>query len=137
MIIALCLLPLLLPLLLPSVLLQFVHKVINEICDKVGLNYEDYFKVLSVSDYSKLQHSLSSAVRIISRDVVKKEQLTEKLRSMGASADVSQVVATCVWVRKEEVRDQLVKESCNIAQSRLDDFDWKLKVNAILVDDLH
>jgi len=65
---------------------------------------------------------------MISREVVKKEQLAEKLQSMGASTDVSPVVAACVWVRKEEIHDQLVKESCNIAQSRMDDFDWKLKV---------
>lgn len=65
---------------------------------------------------------------MLSREALKKEQLAERLKGMGASSEVSQLVATCLWVRKEEIHDQLVKDSCNISQSRLDDFDWKLKV---------
>ena len=111
-----------------------MHKVINEICEKVGLRFEEYFKLISVSDYSNLKSSLSTAIRLLSREALKKEQLAQKLQGMGASPDVSQLVATCVWVRKDEIHDQLVKDSCNVSQSRLDDFDWKLKVQGFLLD---
>ncbi len=97
-------------------------------CEKNGLKYDDYFKLLPLADYSKLKHSLLNAIKAVSRETADKEQLAKKLQSMGASAEVSQVVATCLWVRKDEIRAQLVKASCDITQSRLDDFDWKLKV---------
>lgn len=105
-----------------------MHKVINDLCEKVGMKYDDYFKLLSLADYTNLKNALSSTVKQLSRDTLKKEQLAEKLQAMDASTEVSQLVATCLWVRREELRDQLVKESCSISQSRLDDFDWKLKV---------
>lgn len=31
-------------------------------------------------------------------------------------------------MRKEEIREQLAMDSCNISQAYLSDFDWKLKV---------
>lgn len=107
---------------------SFVHKVINDLCEKVGIKYDEYFKLLSVADYSNLKNTLSSTVRQLSREALKKEELAEKLQGMGASSDVSQLVATCLWVRRDEIHDQLVKDSCNISLSRLDDFDWKLKL---------
>lgn len=44
------------------------------------------------------------------------------------SADLAQLVAECLWVRRDEIREELVKESCNISQASLTDFDWKLKL---------
>ena len=108
--------------------MQFVHKAINDICEKVGLKYSYYFKLLSLADYNKLKNSITSTVRLLSRENLKKEQLAEKLKAMGASLEVSQLLAVCVWVRKDELHNHLVKESYNISQSRLNDFDWKLKV---------
>lgn len=97
-------------------------------CEKTGLKYDDYFKLLPLADYSKLKHSLSSAIKAVCREQIDKEQMAKKLQGMGASAEVSQGVATCLWVRKDEIRAQLVKATCDITQSKLEDFDWKLKV---------
>ena len=55
-------------------------------------------------------------------------QATKKLSEQGASAELAQLIAECLSVRKDEIREQLVKESCNISQAYLSDFDWKLKV---------
>ena len=55
-------------------------------------------------------------------------QGTKKLSEQGASAELAQLIAECLSVRKDEIREQLVKESCNISQAYLSDFDWKLKV---------
>ena len=105
-----------------------MHRTINDLCEKDGLKYDDYFKLLSLEDYSNLKHTLARVVRIASREEADKDQLTKRIQALGASPETSQMVATCLWVRKDEVRTQLVKDSCNIAQSKLVDFDWKLKV---------
>lgn len=107
---------------------QFVHKAINNLCEKTGLKYDDYFKLLPLADYSNLKHALNHVIKEVSREQVDKEQLAKNIQAMGASLEVSQVVATCLWVRKDEIHTQLVKESCSITQSQLVDFDWKLKV---------
>lgn len=105
-----------------------MHRVISAMCEKTGLKYDDYFKLLQLADYSKLKHSLLSAIKAVSREPGDKEKLSKELQALGASTEVSQVVATCLWVRKEEIRTQLVKATCDITHSKLEDFDWKLKV---------
>lgn len=97
-------------------------------CEKNGLKYDDYFKLLPLTDFSQLKLALAHAIKVMSREQADKEQLAKKAQAMGANQEVSQVVATCLWVRKEEIHAQLVKDSCNITQSKLEDFDWKLKV---------
>lgn len=105
-----------------------MHGAISDLCEKNGLKYDDYFKLLPLSDFTKLKHTLSLVIRQVSREQADKEALSKRIQATGASAEVSQVVATCLWVRKDEIRAQLVKDSCNITQSKLEDFDWKLKV---------
>ena len=55
-------------------------------------------------------------------------QISEKLLGLGVSPELSQLVAECLSVRREEVRAQLVRDSCNISHCHLSDYDWKLKV---------
>ena len=97
-------------------------------CEKNGLKYDDYFKLLPLTDFSQLKVSLAHTIKVLSREQADKEQLTKKAQGLGASQEVSQVLATCLWVRRDEILAQLVKDSCNITQSKLEDFDWKLKV---------
>ena len=40
---------------------------------------------------------------------------------------VAEVLVECLWVRKEEVREQLVRDSCAISHSTLLDYDWRMK----------
>ena len=108
--------------------MQFVYDAISDICEKNGLKYDNYFKLLQLADFAKLKHALLTVVRTLSRDQTRKELLIEKLQAMGTSPEISQVVATCLWVRKDEIHAKLVKDSIGNSQSRLDDFDWKLKV---------
>ena len=56
-------------------------------------------------------------------------QLIEKLSGMGVSSELCQVIAGCVWVRRGEVRSQMVRDSCAISHSHLTDFDWRVKVH--------
>ena len=106
-----------------------MHKSINDLCEKNGLKYDDYVKLLSLPDYSRLKFSLTRAIRSVSREGVDRELLVKNIQALGVTPEISEVVATCLWVRREEIRTQLVKDSCNISQSKLQDFDWKLKVS--------
>ena len=45
------------------------------------------------------------------------------------SQELSQLVAECLSVRREKVRAQLVRDSCNVSHCHLTDYDWKLKVS--------
>lgn len=92
------------------------------------MKYDDYVKLLSLPDYSRLKLSLTSAIKSVSREGVDRELIAKKIQALGVTPEISEVVATCLWVRKEEIRTQLIKDSCNISQSKLQDFDWKLKV---------
>ena len=56
-------------------------------------------------------------------------QLIEKLSGLGVSPELSQLIAGCVWVRRGEVRSQMVRDSCAISHSHLTDFDWRVKVH--------
>ena len=49
---------------------------------------------------------------------------------LGVSQELSQLVAECLSVRREEVRAQLVRDSCSVSHCHLTDYDWKLKVSA-------
>ncbi|KAL5499894.1 hypothetical protein EMCRGX_G011362 [Ephydatia muelleri] len=107
---------------------KFVHGAINDVCGKIGLRYEDYAKSISLSDYSKLKNSLEKVIRKVSRQSIEKQEVTKTLSEQGAGADLAQLIAECLWVRKEEIREQLAMDSCNISQAYLSDFDWKLKL---------
>ena len=113
---------------------QFTHRVIGDICDKEGLHYEEFAKSLSLSEYSKLKLCLSDLFRTLTREKIEKDKIIEKLKGLNVSAETSQIIATCLWVRRDEIRAQLVRDSCNIAHSNLSDFDWSLKVHACMVD---
>lgn len=112
--------------------MQFVHRAINDLCEKSGLKYDDYFKLLPLADYSNLKHALTHVIKVVSREQADKEQLAKRIQAMGGSSEISQVLGTCLWVRKDEIHTQLVKDSCNITQSKLVDFDWKLKVKSLI-----
>ena len=55
-------------------------------------------------------------------------QVAEKLVGMGVNGELSQLVAGCLWVRREEIRAQLLKDSYKFSHTYLNDFDWRLKV---------
>ena len=55
---------------------QFVHRVINDACEKEGLHYDDYAKLLSLAEYSQLKRTLSDLIRPLSRDGIKKEEVS-------------------------------------------------------------
>jgi len=45
--------------------------------------------------------------------------------------EYSKEVADAVWVRRDEIRIQLVKRTSEISHAYLKDFDWQLKVGKI------
>ena len=55
-------------------------------------------------------------------------QVLKRLCSQGLSQEIAGLLAECLWVRKEEIRDELVRQSCAISHSYLADYDWKMKV---------
>ena len=55
-------------------------------------------------------------------------QVTEKLVGMGVDGDLSQLVAGCLWVRREEISSQLLRDSYKFSHTYFNDFDWRLKV---------
>ena len=55
-------------------------------------------------------------------------QVAEKLVGMGVDGELSQLVAGCLWVRREEMRTQLLRDSYKFSHTYLNDFDWRLKV---------
>ena len=55
--------------------------------------------------------------------------MSEKLVGLGVSQELSQLVAEYLSVRREEVRVQLVRDSCSVSHCHLTDYDWKLKVS--------
>lgn len=62
------------------------------------------------------------------RERIEKDKVADKLKGLNVSSEMAPMVATCLWVRREEIRGQMLKNSCNITHSQLNDFDWRLKV---------
>lgn len=62
------------------------------------------------------------------REKIEKDKVIDKLKGLNLGDEMAQVVAVCLWVRREEIRGQMIGNSCNITHSHLKDFDWRLKV---------
>ena len=56
-------------------LLQFVHRVIDGVCDKQGPRYEAFAKSLSLADFSRLVRCVESAVKAVGREGGTKQQV--------------------------------------------------------------
>lgn len=108
---------------------RFVHGAVSGFCEKEGVSYEGFASKLSLAEYKQLKQSLSNDVlQAICRDGITREEVSKRLQKLGASAESADLVAKCLWVRREEVKGQLVRDSCRISQSYLSDFDWRLKL---------
>ncbi|XP_064393067.1 COMM domain-containing protein 8-like [Halichondria panicea] len=107
---------------------KFVHRVVSDICDKDGLHYEEFAKLISLSEYSQLKLSLCSVLKNVMREKIEKDKVIDKLKGLNLNDEMAQVVAVCLWVRREEIRGQMIGSSCNITHSHLNDFDWRLKL---------
>ena len=62
------------------------------------------------------------------REKIERDKVVEKCKGL-ISVEMAQIVATCLWVRRDEIRGQMVRSSCSITHSHLNDFDWRLKVH--------
>ncbi len=62
------------------------------------------------------------------REKIEKDKVIDKLKGLNLNDEMAQVVAVCLWVRREEIRGQMIGSSCNITHSHLNNFDWRLKV---------
>jgi len=107
---------------------QFIHAGINDLCDKNGLQYQDFAKSLSLSEYSKLKLGLFEVLKHLMREKPLKDKMVEMMKGLGVGDEASLVIAKCLWVRKDEIRGQMIQESSSITHSQLTDFDWRLKV---------
>jgi hypothetical protein len=107
---------------------KFIHGAINGLCQKDGLHYEEYAKLLSLSEYGQLKNWLCDILRKTTRKGMDRAILTDTLTQLGVPQEVGVVIAECIWVRKEEVHDQLVRDSSAITSCSLKDYDWKTKL---------
>lgn len=57
--------------------------------------------------------------------------MQEQLVGEGVGEEVAGILVECLWVRREEVRGQLVRDSCAVSHSVLRDYDWKMKVTTL------
>ena len=56
-------------------------------------------------------------------------QLTETAGTIeGISSEIASLIAECVWVRRDEVKAELVRQACSISSCDLEDYDWDTKV---------
>ena len=75
---------------------QFVHHAINDLCEKRGLQYEDFAKKISLAEYSQLKRVLYTTLRLLARENGRKEEVC--------------IVYMCVsgWCWKQGTRFQLL-----------------------------
>ena len=51
---------------------------------------------------------------------------------MGVARKLFQLVAGCLWGRREEIISQLLRDSYKFSHTYLNDYDWRLKVHACI-----
>ncbi|XP_003386057.1 PREDICTED: COMM domain-containing protein 8-like [Amphimedon queenslandica] len=107
---------------------KFVHAAINGLCEKDGLHYEEYSNSLSLSEYSKLKQSLISTIRQTARQGTDKKDFLDSLVKLGAPQDVGGVIAESLWVRRDEIRAQFIRDSASFSHSSLGDYDIRTKL---------
>ena len=54
---------------------QFVHSVIDGVCEKQGVRYETFAKALSLAEFSRLLRTVEGAVRWVGREGGTKQQV--------------------------------------------------------------
>lgn len=56
---------------------QFVHRVIDGVCDKQGPRYETFAKTMSLADYSRLVRCVETTVKAVGREEDSKQQVSK------------------------------------------------------------
>ena len=52
-----------------------MHHAINDLCEKRGLQYEDFAKKISLAEYSQLKRVLYTTLRLLARENGRKEEV--------------------------------------------------------------
>ncbi len=60
-------------------------------------------------------------------------QIEKQLDKFSVPKDIQKIVSECLRPRKDEIRLALIEETCNLSETTLKDFDWKLKVSTVCV----
>ena len=55
-------------------------------------------------------------------------QVQHKLTEEGVYPALAESIADCLSVRREELHEKMVQDSCAISHAHLVDFDWQVKV---------
>jgi len=55
-------------------------------------------------------------------------QVQHKLTEKGVYPALAESIADCLSVRREELHEKMVQDSCAISHAHLVDFDWQVKV---------
>ena len=54
---------------------QFVHHAISDLCEKRGLQYEDFAKKITLAEYSQLKRVLYTTLHTLARENGRKEEV--------------------------------------------------------------
>ncbi|KAK2174796.1 hypothetical protein NP493_777g01045 [Ridgeia piscesae] len=106
-----------------------IHRIIDGLCEKTPVHYEDFASVWGLEDW----WLVTDFYKTFCRDAVKKACTKENwFQILGQLTfmlpEYSKEVADAVWVRRDEIRIQLVKRTSEISHAYLKDFDWQLKL---------
>ncbi|KAI0218673.1 COMM domain-containing protein 8 [Lamellibrachia satsuma] len=103
-----------------------IHRIIDALCEKSPPCYEDFANVWGLEEWWEV----TDFYKTFCRDAVKKACTKETILSQleFLQLEYSKEVRDAVWIRRDEIRVQLVKKTTEISQAYLKDFDWQLKL---------
>lgn len=107
---------------------KFIHGVIDSICEKQGTRFDQYAKKLTLPEYSRLKSSVVEIVKRVSREGMDKKKLSETVSKLDIQQEIGLVITECIWVRRDEIRGQLVRDASSLSHCNLVDYDWKTKM---------
>jgi hypothetical protein len=105
---------------------QLVHAVVDGICRGAQPRVTDFDKTWSPADWRSLVMAVTAALK--QYGALFEPNMAEGLAAEGVDGAIVALMASAFEARRAEIRLALLSETTSIASSRLEDFDWNVKL---------
>ncbi|XP_065919374.1 COMM domain-containing protein 8-like [Dysidea avara] len=107
---------------------EVVHQVVDGVCGRESVRFENCAKLMSTSQFGQLKQALVEFVKESVNGEFNKANVQHKLTEEGVYPALAESIAECLSVRREELHEKLVQDSCAISHAHLVDCDWQVKL---------
>ncbi|XP_065058387.1 COMM domain-containing protein 8-like [Rhopilema esculentum] len=107
---------------------KFLHQLINFICKQRGPQFKDFSSTWNIKEWITICDCWSAIIKCWVGSNVGKEEIKEQLLEEEFSEEWTKRILICITLRKNDIKESMIRQTSAISQSSLKDFDWKVKL---------